>query len=398
MQLAADNGIAADVAFTMHVIQERRVAPVLQPIVDLTTGAVMGVEALARGPADTPLQRPDQLFAAASRAGLLGAMDMLCAERALESALTLRQPPPLVFLNAEPAVLDQPLSARLLTMLLSGLPFRVVTEFTERALPTVPAALLDIAELSHRLGNAIALDDVGADPMSLAFLPLVDPDVIKLDMHLLRHPSAVATAEICGVVSSTARRTGARIIAEGIETAADVVTARSLGAHWGQGWHFGRPAPPIDLHLQDIATTDGLRPARPGQHQPTGSPHEVAAAAGCRRLDDAAARRAMERAASVIDGQRHAVVLGSYCTPDVLARWQPQVDRVSRLALYTALLSPDSEGTPFTGEGCLVVMTPNYSMALCHQNDGDVLHTEDPDEVALIGRVILQRLKPRRPK
>ncbi|GAA1622244.1 EAL domain-containing protein [Actinoplanes couchii] len=236
----------------------------LQPIVDLASGAVVGVEALARGPAGTPLQlSPDRLFAAAAHAGLLGAMDMLCAERGLEAALMMRKPPPLVFLNAEPAVVDQPLSANLRALLFSGLPFRVVTEFTERALPTVPAALLDIAGISHPLGNAIALDDVGADPMSLAFLPLVDPAVIKLDMHLLRHPSAVVTAEICSMVSTTARRTGARIIAEGIETAADIMTARSLGAYWGQGWHFGRPAPPADLYLDDVATTDGLRPCPP---------------------------------------------------------------------------------------------------------------------------------------
>ncbi|GAA1622238.1 hypothetical protein [Actinoplanes couchii] len=100
--------------------------------------------------------------------------------------------------------------------------------------------------------------------------------------------------------------------------------------------------------------------------------------------------------ATAINDQRHAVVLGSYCTSEVLARWQPQVDRVSSLALYTALLSPGCDAVPFVGEGCLVAVTREHSMALCHRVDGYMLYTDDPDEVARIGRVILQRIKARR--
>src|SRR5690349_6636552 len=107
-----------------RILRDRLVTPVFQPIVDLATGALVGVEALARGPLDTPLSRPDQLFAAAERAGQLGPMDLLCAERALECALESPVRLPLVFVNAEPAVLDQPLTPRLLELLLNGLPFR----------------------------------------------------------------------------------------------------------------------------------------------------------------------------------------------------------------------------------------------------------------------------------
>ncbi|KUL21730.1 EAL domain-containing protein [Actinoplanes awajinensis] len=261
-----------------------------------------------------------------------------------------------------------------------------------RALATVPAALLGIARAAHRRGNGIALDDVGADPMSLAFLPFVDPDVIKLDMNLLRHPSAAATAEVCAVVTATARRTGAKIIAEGVETAADVATARALGADWAQGWYFGRPAPPAELRLTDIAVAPGLRAPRPGLHQPVGTPYEVAATGGADRISEAAARRALERVAAAVDGQEHAVLLGSYGTPDDLAPWQPQVDQVSAQALYSAVLRPDGVSTPFPGESCLVVMTPHHAVALCHRLGVGVLRTDDPATVASIGRVLLQRL------
>ncbi|BCY09957.1 EAL domain-containing protein [Actinoplanes sp. L3-i22] len=390
-QVLTEDPARTGAAAVATLIRERRVDPVLQPIVDLATGAVVGVEALARGPAGTDLERPDQLFAAATRAGLLGPLDMLCAERALEAALEMPRKPPLVFLNAEPAALNQPVSERLMRLLLSGLPFRVVTEFTERALSTVPAALLNIAGQSQELGNGIALDDVGADPMSLAFLPFVDPEVIKLDMHLLRNPSAAATAEVCAVVSATARRAGAKIIAEGIETAADVATARALGADWGQGWHFGRPARPADLRLSTIATETGLRASRPGLHRPVGSPYEVALSSGAHVIDEPAARRALEQVATAVHGRPHVVVLGSYCSPDALAQWQPQADQVIQQALYTAVLEPGGD-EPFPGESCMIVMTPHHSVALCHRTGGTVLRTEDPAAVASIGRVVLQRL------
>ena len=382
----------SDAAAVQRVLRDRLVTPLFQPIVELATGAVVGVEALARGPAGTALELPDQLLAAAAAAGLLGAIDMLCAERALECAVESPVVPPLVFVNAESAVLDQPLSPRLVQLLLSGPPFRVVTEYIERALSTAPAALLRIAGMSHGLGNGVALDDVGADPMSLAFLPYVEPDVIKLDMHLLRHPHAAATAEVCAVVAATARRTGAMVIAEGIETEADVATAQTLGANWGQGWHFGRPAPLADLSLPDIRQTAHLRVSRPGLHQPAGSPFEVAAAGSAFLVDGEAVLRALDDMSAAVDDEKHAVVLGSYGAAEDVDQWRPQIERVMRQALYASVLRPDGTVEPFPGESCLVIMTPNHAAALCRGPNGRVLHTLERETVTLIGRVLLQRL------
>nr|BFE81372.1 hypothetical protein GCM10020093_039730 [Planobispora longispora] len=98
--------------------------------------------------------------------------------------------PPLVFLNAEPAALNHPYTPELLAVVHSERPYRAVLEFTERALADHPAALLNIAAGVQQTDGALALDDVGADPLSLAFLPLIEPEVIKLDMHLLRDPHA----------------------------------------------------------------------------------------------------------------------------------------------------------------------------------------------------------------
>ena len=89
----------------------------------------------------------------------------------------------------------------------------------------------------------MAVDDVGADSMSLAFLPLLRPDVVKLDLRLVQERPGPAIAEIMNAVNAHAERTGAVVLAEGIETEEHLVMARALGATLGQGWLFGRPGP-----------------------------------------------------------------------------------------------------------------------------------------------------------
>jgi hypothetical protein len=89
----------------------------------------------------------------------------------------------------------------------------------------------------------VALDDVGADPRSLALMPFVHPDVVKLDMGLLRRPDDPYTAQVVAAVQAYAEASGALVLAEGIETAEHLLVARALGASVGQGWHFGRPGP-----------------------------------------------------------------------------------------------------------------------------------------------------------
>jgi EAL domain/Sensory domain in DIguanylate Cyclases and Two-component system len=87
----------------------------------------------------------------------------------------------------------------------------------------------------------VVLDDVGEDLRSLALLPLLRPDVVKLDLVRLRRLPECEVATVVGAVGAEAERTGAVVAAEGIETRADAATARAFGARVGQGWHYGRP-------------------------------------------------------------------------------------------------------------------------------------------------------------
>ena len=227
-----------------QVLAEELVHTVFQPIVDLDSGAVVAYEALSRGPAG-PLETPDRLFAEARRSGQLAQLDELCRRTALHAAVTAEIAAPLtLFVNVEPEVLDlAPLDELLQLARRAPGNFEVVLEITERALAARPAELLATVERLRADGWKVALDDVGADDLSLAFMPLLRPEVVKLDLALVQKRPNADIARIMSAVNAYAERTGAVILAEGIENADHLRMAQAMGATLGQGWLFGRPSP-----------------------------------------------------------------------------------------------------------------------------------------------------------
>ena len=159
---------------------------VFQPIVDLGTGAVTAYEApgpRARGaPGAAPTSSsPPRAPATAWPPWTLRAA---CPPSAPRPATGVFDPVGL-FVNVEPEVLDTaPLDDLLEVMAGAAGDLRVVLEITERAIATRPADLLSTVERVRSLGWGVALDDVGAEPLSLAFMPLLRPDVVKLDLAL----------------------------------------------------------------------------------------------------------------------------------------------------------------------------------------------------------------------
>lgn len=226
-----------------RVIDREQVRSVFQPIIDLDSGAVVGYEALARGPVG-PLERPDQLFAAARAAGRLADLDELCRRAAILGAIDAGVCAPLaLFVNVEPEVLDVAPLQQLLDIADSAPgDLQLVLEITERALASRPAELLATVARLRAAGCRIALDDVGADDLSLAFMPVLRPDIVKLDLQLVQRRPGPKVAEIMNAVNAYAERTGSVILAEGVEDPDHLAVARALGARLGQGWMFGRPA------------------------------------------------------------------------------------------------------------------------------------------------------------
>jgi EAL domain-containing protein (putative c-di-GMP-specific phosphodiesterase class I) len=221
-----------------------------QPVVDLGSGATVGYEALARGPEGSSVERPDRLFMAARSLGLLAELDWACRLAAGQQAAErgLRQPA-LLFVNIEPAVLGTPIPSGTVDELRRRAEEQsIVVEFTERDLLLHPARVLRSAEQMRRMGLRLALDDVGADPVSATFLPVLRPDVVKLDMQLVRAEPTPETARTLQSVRAYVEDSGAILLAEGIETDTHLERALAMGATLGQGYRFGRPAPlPAEL-------------------------------------------------------------------------------------------------------------------------------------------------------
>jgi EAL domain-containing protein (putative c-di-GMP-specific phosphodiesterase class I) len=226
---------------------EGRLAPVmagggpviaLQPIVDLATGAQAGAEALSRFPAEWGLT-PDVVFEQAHGVGLGHELEIQALRRA---AALLEGTEGYVAMNVSPATLMTPGCAELLR----ELPLeRVLLELSEHDPVEDYDALLAVLAPFRAAGLRLAIDDVGAGFSSLRHIVVTTPDVIKIDRSIVSGLDAdpVLTTLVRSLVEF-ARGIDARVVAEGVETAAEAAVLRSLDVDYGQGWHFGRPAVP----------------------------------------------------------------------------------------------------------------------------------------------------------
>jgi hypothetical protein len=146
-----------------------------------------------------------------------------------------------------------------------------MTEITERALTVRPAELLATAASIREAGWGIALDDVGTDAASLALMPFLDPDVVKLDLRLIQDTPTEDLAEVVNAVNAEAERSNLTILSEGIETEEHKRTSLAFGATLGQGWLFGKPGPLPDplpeptRQVQMVGRKLGARLARPSR-------------------------------------------------------------------------------------------------------------------------------------
>jgi PAS domain S-box-containing protein len=415
LQVPASSGVRA-------VLDGRAVTSVFQPIVELDSGLVVAYEALARGPAG-PLHAPDDLFAAARSEGLLTELDQACRASALRGAARAGLVAPLtVFVNVEPDALDDaPLAALFDRADRFAGSLQVVLEITERALAARPAELLRTVARVREHGWAVALDDVGSESLSLAFMPLLRPDVVKLDLRLVQDRPGPAIAEIMNAVNAYAESSGAVVLAEGIENDAHLATARALGATLGQGWLFGRPGPGV---------VTGRRAARlrlPAA-QPVEAPGEAVSPFAC--LPAGAPVRVAPKALLVEVSkqlERQAMRLGDTCvlvtafqaarhvTPATRLRYRDVVERVG----FVAALAEELSGEPMPGarnadlrpddpvrsEWDVVVLSPHFSAALLARDLGDdgadserrfdFALTYERDTVVRAARALLSRVAPR---
>jgi len=230
-----------------RIIEDAAIDTLFQPVVDLTSGAVLGFEALSRGPKDSVFELPSTLFALSSRFGLAPALDRLCRRRALTRLHGLEAASKL-FLNFLPQTLVDPeWRAGEMTALLEGAalaPRDLVVEVSERGADADPEGFAAGCARARDEGFSLALDDVGTGYGTLRTLESVRPDFLKMDASLVRgvHENLIQQDLLSSLVQIS-RRMGAEVIAEGVESPDEVAVLLTLGARYGQGFHFARPGP-----------------------------------------------------------------------------------------------------------------------------------------------------------
>ncbi len=219
-----------------QAIDHRGLDMVCQPIVDLDTATPVGFEALARFH-PPPDQGPDRWFAQAASVSLGVELELAAVTAALALAARL---PATTFLaiNLSPNAL--PMCASLLAHAAAS--HRIVVEITEHAAVDDYAALGVTLDTLRLCGVGLAVDDAGAGFASLRHTLQLAPNFIKLDVSLTRSididPRRQALAR--GMVTF-ADESQAEIIAEGIETPAQLDALRTLGVRFGQGYLLGAP-------------------------------------------------------------------------------------------------------------------------------------------------------------
>lgn len=262
------------------VIDERALRPVYQPLVHLETGRVIGFEGLTRPGPGSPFANPGALFAAAEAGGRIVDLDLACLTAVIAGATAIPAPL-LVTLNISPRTLEAPEfgAARLLNMLdQAGLPAdRVILEVTERQVIHDLPRVVAVFERCRAAGIRIAADDVGAGNAGLRLLSQFRFDVVKIDLSLVQAGAGQDTVRaVLSTLVDLARRWGALVVAEGVETRAQLAMAGELAIDAGQGYLLGRPGDRVDFERIDIAAL--LAPSsdpfvRLGLEPPASPPH-----------------------------------------------------------------------------------------------------------------------------
>jgi EAL domain-containing protein (putative c-di-GMP-specific phosphodiesterase class I)/AmiR/NasT family two-component response regulator len=244
-----------------RVLTEGLLAVVYQPVIDLATGNIVGYEALSRFP-EEPNQPPDRWFADALDTGLGAELELAAVERVLADQRSILPESAFVAVNISPATA---LTSRFARLLHAGDSRRLVIELTEHVLVEDFDAVRDALKAPRSRGVRLAVDDTGAGYAGFRHLLGLNPDIIKLDISLTRGIDAdPARRALAAALVRFSEDTGAKLIAEGVETAAELSTLVSLGVSWAQGYHLARPAALL-MPAPDAALVPRSRVTPPGQ-------------------------------------------------------------------------------------------------------------------------------------
>lgn len=223
----------------LKVLEGGLIKMVFQPIADLADGSVTGVEALARFAVE-PSRTPDVWFEEAGAVNLREELELAAVRLALAHPELLPEGTYLS-INLSPETVTSTRFAELLP----DVPAKsVVLEVTEHARVDDYGALGDALQDFRARGGRLAVDDAGAGFASLKHILRLAPEVVKLDREVTQGIDADRPRRaLAAALISFAFDIGAEVVAEGIETQAEVDALRDLGVSYGQGYFLARPGP-----------------------------------------------------------------------------------------------------------------------------------------------------------
>jgi len=255
-----DEGMRAELSSAISaVIESGWLTPVYQPIVDLSSGSVLGYEGLVRLPREASFPHVGAMFDAAESAGRVQDLDRAALDVVLRGAAAIEENLS-ISLNVSPRTFESSdFNATVFLAILKrhGVrPERVILELTEREAVRDPERLRAAILAVQDAGVRVAADDVGAGNAGLRLLSLFRFDVVKIDLSLVQGARQDQTHSILTSLVQMADRWGALTIAEGVETPAQLRTIRRLGIAAGQGYLLGRPGPDRDLSWIDLESLE----------------------------------------------------------------------------------------------------------------------------------------------
>lgn len=243
-----------------RILSQALLRPHFQPIVNLRTGTLIGYEALIRGPVDSPLQMPSELFRCAIEQGRQHELELLSRSCSLR-AFSRFQPGQKLFLNVTASLLGSPEHQQGFTVELLrelGIPIEsIVIELSEQH-PFDQQGLSRAAVEHYRnMGFSIAIDDLGAGYSGLKLWSELQPEYVKIDQHFVRSLDRdPVKREFVHSICRIGRNLGCQVLAEGIEELAEMRTLQTLGVELGQGYLLGRP----ETNPRILMDSDRVRP------------------------------------------------------------------------------------------------------------------------------------------
>jgi EAL domain-containing protein (putative c-di-GMP-specific phosphodiesterase class I) len=244
--MRADNAVRGEAELVNSILAEGFIRMAFQPVVRLDDGIAVAYEALSRFD-DPAFPSAAHAFAAAARAGVGVELELLAAQQALARLPDVPAGTWLgVNLSAEALVLPA-----VQETLLRQAQHRIGVEITEHTEVHDYDELIAATDRLRGAGIQIGVDDAGAGYASFRHILKLRPNVIKLDLEIVRDVDTDPVRQaLTRSLVTFSNEVDAALVAEGVETASELATLQRLGVEYGQGYLFARPG---SLPAADVA-------------------------------------------------------------------------------------------------------------------------------------------------